>query len=121
MLPVDIRSRASYFSNTLLPFLFLTIQVEHIEARLKEDILSELRESGGRMLLHREEYNAALDQSIIIGYWENISVNEVKTPAEVYAALKDEGYNIQYRRIPLTREREPLASDVDAIQYCKDE
>lgn len=95
--------------------------VEHIEARLKEDILSELRESGGRMLLHREEYNAALDQSIIIGYWENISVNEVKTPAEVYAALKDEGYNIQYRRIPLTREREPLASDVDAIQYCKDD
>ncbi|RVW29079.1 Copia protein [Vitis vinifera] len=74
--------------------------VEHMEARLKEDILSECS---------------------VIGYWENIFVDDVKTPAEVYAALKDEGYNIAHRRIPLTREREALASDVDAIQYCKDE
>ncbi|GAV64973.1 hypothetical protein CFOL_v3_08488 [Cephalotus follicularis] len=95
--------------------------VEHMEARLKEDILSEIRESGGRMLLHREEYNPAANQSSVIGYWENIYADDVKTPAEVYAALKDEGYNIIYRRIPLTREREPLASDVDAIQNCKDD
>ncbi|XP_065859945.1 uncharacterized protein [Euphorbia lathyris] len=95
--------------------------VEHMEARLKEDIISEVRESGGRMLLHREEYNPATNQSCVIGYWENIFVDDVKTPAEVYAALKDEGYVITYKRIPLTREREALASDVDAIQYCKDE
>ncbi|GLT68208.1 hypothetical protein SLA2020_404600 [Shorea laevis] len=95
--------------------------VEHMEARLKEDILSEVRQSGGRMLLHREEYSPALNQSRVIGYWENILADDVMTPAEVYAALKDEGYNIMYRRIPLTREREALASDVDAIQYCKDD
>lgn len=95
--------------------------VEHMEARLKEDILSEVRQSGGRMLLHREEYSPALNQCSVIGYWENIFVDDVKTPAEVYAALKDEGYNIAHRRIPLTREREALASDVDAIQYCKDD
>ncbi|KAM5558530.1 paladin [Rosa sericea] len=92
--------------------------VEHMEARLKEDILSEVRRSGGRMLLHREEYNPSLNQSSVIGYLENIFADDVKTPAEVYASLKDEGYNISYRRIPLTREREALASDVDAIQYC---
>ncbi|XP_021661045.1 uncharacterized protein LOC110650395 isoform X2 [Hevea brasiliensis] len=95
--------------------------VEHMEARLKEDIVSEVRQSGGRMLLHREEYNPATNQSSVIGYWENIFADDVKTPAEVYAALKDEGYNITYRRIPLTREREALASDVDAIQCCKDD
>ncbi|EEF47124.1 conserved hypothetical protein [Ricinus communis] len=95
--------------------------VEHMEARLKEDIVSEVRESGGRMLLHREEYNPATNQSSVIGYWENIFANDVKTPAEVYAALKDEGYDMTYRRIPLTRERDALASDVDAIQYCKDD
>ncbi|KAJ9696857.1 hypothetical protein PVL29_008858 [Vitis rotundifolia] len=95
--------------------------VEHMEARLKEDILSEVRQSGGRMLLHREEYSPALNQCSVIGYWENIFVDDVKTPAEVYATLKDEGYNIAHRRIPLTREREALASDVDAIQYCKDD
>lgn len=92
-----------------------------MEARLKEDILSEVRQSGGRMLLHREEYSPALDQSSVLGYWENICADDVKTPAEVYASLRDDGYNIVCRRIPLTREREALASDVDAIQYCIDE
>ncbi|GER55121.1 paladin [Striga asiatica] len=95
--------------------------VEHMEARLKEDIISEIRKSGGRMLLHREEFNPALKQASVVGYWENIFVDDVKTPAEVYTALKHEGYNIAYQRIPITREREALASDVDSIQYCKDD
>ncbi|XP_051141675.1 uncharacterized protein LOC127258753 isoform X2 [Andrographis paniculata] len=95
--------------------------VEHMEARLKEDIIAEIKESGGRMLLHREEYNPALNQATVIGYWETIYVDDVRTPAEVYAALRHEEYNIAYQRIPLTREREALASDVDSIQYCKDD
>ncbi|XVE77374.1 hypothetical protein DITRI_Ditri13aG0057200 [Diplodiscus trichospermus] len=95
-------------------------KVEHMEARLKEDILSEVRQSGGRMLLHREEYSPSSNHSSVVGYWENIFGDDVKTPAEVYAALKDEGYNITYRRIPLTREREALVSDVDEIQNCQD-
>lgn len=95
--------------------------VEHMEERLKEDIISEIRQSGGRMLLHREEYNPALKKASVIGYWENIFVDDVKTPAEVYAALKNEGCNLAYRRIPLTREREALPSDIDSIQYCKDD
>ena len=106
----------------LLTSCIVTVmQVELMEARLKEDIVTEIRQTGGRMLVHREEYNPATNQSCIIGYWENISADDVKTPAEVYAALKDEGYDITYRRIPLTREREALTSDVDAIQYCKEE
>ena len=92
-----------------------------MEARLKEDIISEIKHSGGRMLLHREEFNPASNQASVVGYWENIFVDDVKSPAEVYSTLKDEGYSICYRRIPLTREREALASDVDGIQYCKDE
>ncbi|KAI4349837.1 hypothetical protein L6164_010386 [Bauhinia variegata] len=95
--------------------------VEHMEARLKEDILSEVRQSGGRMLLHREEYNPSTNQTSVVGYWENISVDDVRTTVEVYSSLIAEGHNIVYRRIPLTRERDALASDVDAIQYCKDE
>ena len=92
-----------------------------MEVRLKEDIITEIRHSGGRMLLHREEYSPVSNQVSVIGYWENIFADDIKTPAEVYAALKNECYNIAYRRIPLTREREALASDIDAIQYCKDE
>ncbi|KAF7818056.1 paladin-like isoform X1 [Senna tora] len=95
--------------------------VEHMEARLKEDIIAEIRQSGGRMLLHREEYNPSTNQSDVVGYWESISADDVKTPAEVYSSLKNEGYDIVYQRIPLTRERDALASDIDAIQYCEDE
>ncbi|KAI4301625.1 hypothetical protein L6164_034885 [Bauhinia variegata] len=95
--------------------------VEHMEERLKEDILSEIRQSGGRMLLHREEYNPSTNQTSVVGYWQNISLDDVRTPAEVYSALIAEGHNIVYRRIPLTRQRDALASDVDAVQYCKDE
>lgn len=95
--------------------------VEHMESRLKEDIISEVTRSCGRMLLHREEYSPTLNQSSVVGYWENIFIEDVKTPAEVYASLKDEGYDVIYRRIPLTRERDALPSDVDAIQYCKDD
>ncbi|CAJ2628923.1 unnamed protein product [Trifolium pratense] len=96
-------------------------KVEHMEARLKEDIIAEIRQSGGLMLFHREEYNPSTSQSNVVGYWENILVDDVKTTVEVYSALKDEGYDIVYRRIPLTRERDALASDVDAIQCCKDD
>lgn len=92
-----------------------------MEARLKEDILAEVTTSGGRMLLHREEYNPALNQISVIGYWQNVLLDDIKTPAEVYVGLKNECYNIEYRRIPLTREREALPTDIDAIQYCKDE
>lgn len=92
-----------------------------MEARLKEDIISEITRTGGRMLLHREEHSPTLNQPNIVGYWENIFTEDVKTPAEVYAALRDEGCDVTYRRIPLTRERETLPSDIDAIQCCKDE
>lgn len=95
--------------------------VEHMEARMKEDVMAEVTESGGQMLLHREEFNPATGQSSVIGYWENISPDDVQTPTEVYVALKAEGYTIEYKRIPFTREREALATDVDLIQYCRDE
>ncbi|CAN6916516.1 unnamed protein product [Brassica oleracea var. botrytis] len=76
-----------------------------VETRLKEDILSEVRETGGRMLLHREEYSTASNQSQVIGYWEYIQPEDVKTSAEIYAA----------------QERDALASNVDAIHSCKDD
>lgn len=88
---------------------------------MKEDIFAEVTQSGGQMLLHREEFNPISNQTSVIGYWEKISLEYVKTPAEVFATLKDEGYSIEYKRIPLSSEREALAVDVDAMQYCQDE
>ncbi|GLJ23591.1 hypothetical protein SUGI_0446790 [Cryptomeria japonica] len=56
--------------------------VEHMEARLKEEILSEIARSGWHVILHREELNPLTNQPDIIGY------SDIKTPAEVYATLK---------------------------------
>lgn len=90
--------------------------VEQMENRLKEDILAEAARSSGRVLLHREESNPVSKRSDIIGYWETVTNDDVWTPAEVYAKLSKAGYHIDYKRIPLTREREAVAADVDAIQ-----
>ncbi|KAF9595608.1 hypothetical protein IFM89_001357 [Coptis chinensis] len=61
--------------------------VEHMESRLKKDILAEVTKSGGSMLLHREEYNPALNQISVVGYRENILADDAKTPAEVTAKM----------------------------------
>ncbi|XP_024527697.1 paladin isoform X2 [Selaginella moellendorffii] len=90
--------------------------VEQMEYRLKEDILAEMKRSGGRVVLHREECNPLTNKSDVIGYWEVLTSDDVKIPAEVYTGLAAEGYKIDYKRIPLTRERAALAMDVDAIQ-----
>ncbi|XP_078171859.1 metal ion-binding protein isoform X2 [Carex rostrata] len=92
--------------------------VEHMETRMKEDIISEVSQSGGQMLLHREVISTVSNKSSVIGYWEDISLDNVKTPSEVFSDLKEEGFDIEYKRIPLTREREAVASDVDAIHSC---
>lgn len=105
-----------------MPILKLSsVQVKSIETRLKEDILAEVKQLGGRLLLHQEEIDAATNQCNVVGYWEHIDLEDVMTPAEVYGSLRDKGYCIDYKRIPLTREREALAADVDAIQSLIDE
>eukprot|EP00897_Mesotaenium_endlicherianum_P000190 jgi/Mesen1/10171/ME000076S09681 len=96
--------------------------VEQMERRMKEDILAEAAQMGGRILLHKEseQVNPATGQSDIIGYWQSITPRDVVTPAEVYANLARGGYKVHYRRIPLTRERVPRPADVDSIQRRAD-
>ena len=37
------------------------------------------------------------------------------TPLEVWQGLAAEGYNVAYRRLPLSRERTPEAADLDVL------
>eukprot|EP00850_Spirogloea_muscicola_P002322 SM000009S23451 [mRNA] locus=s9:35424:44183:- [translate_table: standard] len=90
--------------------------VEEMEERMKADILNEAAQYNGQVLLHREVVNEAHGGSDVIGYWDSVSPKDVCTPAEIYLALKQEGFLIDYERIPLTRERFPQPSDLDAIQ-----
>jgi hypothetical protein len=64
----------------------------------------------------RALFHAQVSDVDIVAYWEDVGPGSVKTPAEVYMSLKERGHNIDYARIPLTRERFPKASDVDLIQ-----
>ncbi|KAK8954830.1 hypothetical protein KSP39_PZI001610 [Platanthera zijinensis] len=135
VLITDLREEAVIFINNL-PYVLRELDqtvdtlryvgisgslVQSIEQRMKEDIESEVAQSNGQILLHREEFNPATNHFNVIGFWESLSVNDVKTPAEVHASLRDEGYNIEYRRIPLTREREASAADIDAIKYSRND
>ncbi len=37
------------------------------------------------------------------------------TPLEVYQGLAADGYQVSYRRVPLSRERTPEAADLDVL------
>jgi hypothetical protein len=43
------------------------------------------------------------------------SLQGMCTPAEVYAGIAAEGYQISYRRVPMSRERTPQAADLDQL------
>lgn len=53
-------------------------------------------------------------------FWEDVpggaaGASVVQTPRNVYEALRAEGYAVSYRRIPLSRERTPVASDLQDL------
>ena len=59
----------------------------------------------------------------VVGYWQHVAEKDVMTPAEVFDGLKEgaiAGVSVEYRRIPLTRERAPQPSDVDEIMRHTD-
>ncbi|KAF8688978.1 Inositol hexakisphosphate, partial [Rhizoctonia solani] len=74
--------------------------IEAIEDRLKADILTESQRFGGLVLTHVEGDNESL-----IPTWTSVDVNSVKTPREVWEEAKEEGWNVEYHRIPITPDR----------------
>jgi hypothetical protein len=43
------------------------------------------------------------------------SLQGLCTPREVFVAIAAEGYQISYRRVPMSRERTPQAGDLDLL------
>ncbi|QRW17895.1 paladin [Rhizoctonia solani] len=74
--------------------------IEAIEDRLKADILTESQRFGGLVLTHVEGDNESLMPT-----WTSVDVNSVKTPREVWEEAKEEGWNVEYHRIPITPDR----------------
>ncbi|KAJ3086244.1 hypothetical protein HK102_013370 [Quaeritorhiza haematococci] len=81
-------------------------RVEMMENQLKLDVINELRIYNGRVLLHEEEVVGG--SFSIVPVWETVREEDVQTPLEVYKSIVQEGYNVDYLRIPITDEQAPI-------------
>jgi len=80
--------------------------VEGMEEALKNDVLNEIIDRGGRVLLHDEvEENGKF---IVTAVWETVDQKQIMTPREVFNLMKEEGYLVDYARLPVTDEQAPI-------------
>ncbi|KAJ3127930.1 hypothetical protein HK100_009462 [Physocladia obscura] len=87
-------------------------RLEDIEIQLKEDVISELRTFESKILIHTETA-----ENIIHPVWEECTPEYVLTAREVVELLTNEGYPIEYYRVPLTAERAPDPAEMDDLVH----
>jgi protein-tyrosine phosphatase len=89
-------------------------RLEQMETRLKEDILKEVIKCNGLLLVHDE-----IDNNVV-PFWT--AVDSVMTTLEVFQDLKEQGYKVEYVRIPISPEQAPddryLDEFVHIIKKC---
>nr|XP_018260510.1 uncharacterized protein I303_07432 [Kwoniella dejecticola CBS 10117]OBR82668.1 hypothetical protein I303_07432 [Kwoniella dejecticola CBS 10117] len=81
--------------------------VERMEVALKRDVVRELRQGEGRLLLH-DEVETKPGVYDIIPIWETVEESEIMTPKELYESVIAEGYKVDYVRVAITDEQAPL-------------
>ncbi|KAJ3193150.1 hypothetical protein HK101_005337 [Irineochytrium annulatum] len=86
-------------------------RVELMEAQMKADCIAELQKYSGRLLVHEEEQTKT--GFSIVPIWETVSIDEIETPLEVYTSVVTEGYQVDYKRIPITDEQAPIPDVFD--------
>lgn len=91
-----------------------TDRVESIEERMKLEAINEWKEYDGRLLLHDEKPNEK-GEFDLVGLWETISLKDIETPKEVFQSIIDEGYQVDYLRIPITDEQAPIPDVFDQL------
>lgn len=88
-----------------------TERVENMEERLKIDVIAEIQENNGMLLLHGE------DEFGLTPGFEKIDLSDplaVLTPKELYERMKL-NFNLKYYRIPITDEQAPKILDYDRL------
>ncbi|GAB4814185.1 hypothetical protein N2152v2_001231 [Parachlorella kessleri] len=89
-------------------------RVEAMEARLKQDVLQEAAQYGHAIMVAHED-----DQFQVVEQWEAVTEVDVQTPLEVYQELLEDGYDVDYLRVPVTDEKAPKDHDFELlIQRC---
>ncbi|KAI8980087.1 inositol hexakisphosphate-domain-containing protein [Trametes punicea] len=84
-----------------------TAVVEAMEESLKRDVIHEVREFQGRILLH-DEVEERPGVFSIIPIWEEVEEEDIMTPRDVYELMQREGYKVDYDRVAVTDEQAPL-------------
>jgi hypothetical protein len=96
---------AAQFFTPLLTFAHratgvTTATVESMEESFKKDVLRELRNGDGRILLH-DEVEERPGVFSIIPIWEVVNEDQIMTPRNVFDSIIKEGYRVRpYRFFP---------------------
>jgi len=88
-----------------------TEQIEKEERELREEVRKEIDKNGGFLVIQDEDKNGKVFQRKI-----KVNKEDVKTTREVFDDLKEEGYNIDYKRVPISDEKNPEYRDLDGIR-----
>ncbi|TPX51665.1 hypothetical protein SeMB42_g01840 [Synchytrium endobioticum] len=88
-------------------------RVERMEHQMKLDSIADSKKYGGRLLLHEEEGDAQAYS--IVPVWETVKEEDIQTPIEVFKSIEQEGYHVNYLRIPITDEQAPITNVFDEM------
>jgi hypothetical protein len=125
-IPYVLRDRAFTLRNLRAYKGITGSRMEQLEERLKEDVIREVMQCGGRILLHGED-----SEGNVLSSWEEVDIQDIMTVREVmeFAALEyndtsdndDDGSPakvnglLMYHRVPITAEKAPEWNDFDDL------
>ncbi|WFC98121.1 hypothetical protein MYAM1_000844 [Malassezia yamatoensis] len=75
--------------------------LESIEKRLKMDILAEAERWNGLLLVHEEHASTGE----LVPTWVAVQDQDVRTMREVWKSIQDDGWRVQYKRLPIARDQ----------------
>lgn len=84
-------------------------RLEMLEERLKSDVITELAQFDGNLLLHTED-----SEGKVVPLWEKVNKDDVASLREVMdnVAIQDNVVNLIFERLPVTSESSPDVSCV---------
>ena len=83
--------------------------VETMEKSMKRDVIREVIENEGRILLH-DEVEERPGVFSIVPQWEAVSPDDILTPQDVFDLMVKEGYRVDYGRIAIVSSSELSAA-----------
>lgn len=112
-----INDRPCVFRDLAVPFANVELtgiesqKVEHVERKLKMDILKEAQSYEGQFLVHDEGKGVGE----IVGMWEQADHKTITTSLELYQGYAEQGARVEFLRLPVTDEQSPELKDFDSL------